>query len=43
MMSVSDTLWALAEVFGDRQEIIDGVCFVGLMTFGPLTLLLAWS
>lgn len=43
MMSVSATLWALLELLGDRDEIINGVSFLGCMAAGYLILINVWG
>lgn len=42
-MNITDTVWALTEVFGDRREILDGLCFIVFMPVGFFIVLAFWS
>lgn len=42
MKTWQETLWAVAEIFGDRQDITDGLSFIGVMFVG-LVMMAVWG
>lgn len=43
MLTARQTLWALAEILGDRQDITDGLYFIGCMVLGFFVVVVAWD
>ena len=43
MLTARQTLWALVEIFGDRQDIKDGLYFIGVMVIGFFVVVAAWD